>query len=144
MNNWSVMYVLTWHNLTHWGRVRNICVDEISYRRRQAIIWTNAGLLSIKILGKNLNEIVIKIQTFSFKKMHSKISSGKWRPFCLGLNVLSQLTHWCLVTHIHLSELDYSWYSEWLVAYSEPSHDLNQWWLIVNWNQRNTDNFESQ
>ena len=26
--------------------------------------------------------------TFSLKKMHLKMSSGKWRPFCLGLNVL--------------------------------------------------------
>ena len=25
----------------------------------------------------------------SFKKMHLKQSSGKWRPFCLGLNVLT-------------------------------------------------------
>ena len=30
------------------------------------------------------------------------MSSGKCRPFCLGLNVL---THWDLVTHICLSEL---------------------------------------
>ena len=26
--------------------------------------------------------------TFSFKKTHLKMSSGKWRPFCLDLNVL--------------------------------------------------------
>ena len=32
--------------------------------------------------------MLIKIQTFSFKKMHFKVSSTKWRPFCLGLNVL--------------------------------------------------------
>ena len=30
--------------------------------------------------------------TFSFKKMHLKILSGKWWPFCLSLNVL--LIHW--------------------------------------------------
>ena len=29
------------------------------------------------------------IQTFSFKKMHLKIFSAKWRTFCLGLNVLN-------------------------------------------------------
>ena len=28
------------------------------------------------------------IQRFSFKKMHWKMSFVKWRPFCLGLNVL--------------------------------------------------------
>ena len=28
---------------------------------------------------------------FSFKKMHVKMSSGKWRPFCICLNVLRAL-----------------------------------------------------
>ena len=50
--------------------------------RRHAIIWTNAGLLLIRTLGTNVSEILITIQTFSFKKMHLKISSAKWRPFC--------------------------------------------------------------
>ena len=54
----------------------------------QAIIWTNAGILLIGPMGTKFNEILIEIQTFSFKKMHLKTSSGKWRPFCLGLNVL--------------------------------------------------------
>ena len=56
--------------------------------RRQAIIWTNARILLIGPLGTNFSEILIGIETFSFKKMHLKISSAKWRPFCLGLNVL--------------------------------------------------------
>ena len=45
-------------------------------------------MLSIGPLGTNFNEISIGIQTFSFKKMHFKMASAKWRPFCLGLNVL--------------------------------------------------------
>ena len=56
--------------------------------RRQAITWTNAGILLIGLLGTNFSEIWIGIQTFSFKKMHLKMSSGKRRPFCLCLNVL--------------------------------------------------------
>ena len=56
--------------------------------RRQAIIWTNAGILLIGPLRTNLNEILIEIHAFSFKKMHLKMSSGKWQPSCLGLNVL--------------------------------------------------------
>ena len=40
-------------------------------------------------LGTNFSEILIEIFTFSFKKMHFKMSSGKWRPFCLSLNVLT-------------------------------------------------------
>ena len=62
--------------------------NGLSPGRRQAIIWTNAGILLIGPLGTNFNEIVIEIHTFSFKKIHFKMSSGKWRPFCLGLNVL--------------------------------------------------------
>ena len=57
--------------------------------RCQAIIWTNAGILLIGPLGTNSSDFFIKIHTFSFKKMHLKRSSGKWRPFCLGLTVLN-------------------------------------------------------
>ena len=83
-------------SLTHWGRVTHICVNKLtiigsdnglSPGRRQAINWTNAGILLIGPLGTNFSEILIEIKTFSFKKMHLKMS-GKWRPSCLGLNVL--------------------------------------------------------
>ena len=57
--------------------------------RRQAIIWTNAGILLIGPLGTNFSEILIEILTFSFKKMRLKVLSAKRRPFCLGLNVLT-------------------------------------------------------
>ena len=86
--------------LTHWGRVTHICVGKLiiigsdnglSPGRRQAIIWTNAGIWSMGPLGTNLSDILIEIHTFSFKKMHFKMSSAKWRLFCLGLNVLNQI-----------------------------------------------------
>ena len=63
--------------------------NGLSSDRRQAIIWANDGILLIINLGKNLSEILIEIYTFSFKKMHLKMSSGKWLPSCLGLNVLT-------------------------------------------------------
>ena len=50
----------------------------------QAIIWTNAGVLSIQPIGTNFSEILIKIQNFSFTKMHLKIPPAKWPPFCQG------------------------------------------------------------
>ena len=62
--------------------------NGLSPGRRHAIIWTIAGIFLIGPLGTNFSEIFIRIQTFSFKKMHLKMSSAKWRPFCLGLNVL--------------------------------------------------------
>ena len=86
--------------LTHWGRVTHICVSKLTIigsdnglapGRRQTIIWTNDGLLLIGPSGTNFNEILIGIQTFSFKKMHLKISSAKWRSIWLGLNVLSDI-----------------------------------------------------
>ena len=47
-------------------------------------------MLLIRTLGTNLSEILSKIQTFSFKKMHLKMLLGKRRLFCLSLNVLMQ------------------------------------------------------
>ena len=56
--------------------------------RRHAIILTSAGLLSIGPLGTNSSEIIINVQNVSFTKMFLKISSAKWRPFCLGRDEL--------------------------------------------------------
>ena len=50
----------------------------------QVITQTNADLLSIGPLGTNFSEIWIKIQDFSFKKMHLNILSAKLWPFCPG------------------------------------------------------------
>ena len=101
--------------LTHWGRVTHVCVSKLtiigsnnglSPDRRQAIIWTNAGLLLIGPFGTNFSEILIEILTFSFKKMRLKVSSAKRRPFCLGLNALKVLhytdTDLSLSTHFYV------------------------------------------
>ena len=85
--------------ITHWGWVTHICVSKqtiigsdncLSPGRRQAIIWTNAGILLIGPFGTNFSGILIKIYIFSFKKMHLKMSSGNWQPFYLGLKVINQ------------------------------------------------------
>ena len=83
--------------LTHWGRVTHVCVgkltiiavyNDLSPGQRQAIIWINAHLLSIGPLWTNFSEIWIEIHIISFEKIHLKMSSGIWRPSCLGLIVL--------------------------------------------------------
>ena len=93
------------HGLTHWGRVTHICVSKLtiigsdnglSPSRRQAIIWTYAGILLIRPSGTNFSETLIEIDVFTFKKMHLKMSSSKCRPFCLGLNVLSKIMAWII------------------------------------------------
>ena len=75
--------------LNHWGRVTHISVskliiissdDGLSPGRRHAIIWTNARKLLFGPPGTNFSEILIQIHTFSFNKMHLKMSSGKWWP----------------------------------------------------------------
>ena len=66
--------------------------NGLSPIRRQAITSTNAVLLSIGLLGTSFSEILIGIMSFSWEKMHLKMSSGKWQPFCPGLNVLKQTT----------------------------------------------------
>ena len=90
--------------LTHWGQVTHIWVSKLTITgsdnglspgRRQAIIWTNAGILLIRILGTNFSEIPGEIHSFAFKKMHLKMSSAKGRLFSLGLNeLISKIKLW--------------------------------------------------
>ena len=68
--------------LTHWGRVKHIYVSKLttigsdnglSSGRRQAIIWTNDGILLIRTLGANFSDILSEIHSFSFKKIRKAI-----------------------------------------------------------------------
>ena len=63
-----------WQILT----VTHICVSDLiiigsdnglSPGRRQAIIWTNTGIVLIGPVETNFSEILIEIQIFSFKNM---------------------------------------------------------------------------
>ena len=72
------------HAWTHWGRVTHICVSNLtiigsdhgwSPGRRQAIIRTNTWILLIGPSGTNFIEMLVGNQTFSFRKMHLKMSS---------------------------------------------------------------------
>ena len=93
--------------------------NGLSPGRRQAIIWTNAGILLIGTLGTNFIEILIEILIFSFKKMHLIVSSAKRRPFCPGLNVLRLGT--CRL-HLHMPNLQMSCrYFDYLTRYQDSS-----------------------
>ena len=60
------------------GKSTIIASDNgLSPDRRQAIIWTNAGILLIRSLGTNFSDFLSEIRAFSFKKMHLKMSSAK-------------------------------------------------------------------
>ena len=112
--------------LIHWGLVTHICLSELTIIAsnnglspgwRQAIIWNNDGLLLIEPLGTNFCEISIRIQTFSFKKMHLNMSSAKWHPFCLGLNVLT------LISVLPLSPSCWLWCH--VVCYIGPNYNTH-------------------
>ena len=72
---------ISWANkLTHWSRVMPIIYiysskltiigsdNGLSPGQRQAIIWTNAGILLIQTLGAKVSEILSDIHTFPFEE----------------------------------------------------------------------------
>ena len=95
---------IIWHHhrpmsLTHWGWVMYKCFSNLTIimsdngllpSHCHAIFWTSAGMLLIGHLETNLSAILIKIHTFSLKKIHLKLLSAKWQPFCLSLIVLKE------------------------------------------------------
>ena len=69
------------HCFTQWlvacpvpSHYLNLCYNIVNSTLRDKLQW-----------NLNRNPYIF----FSFKKMHLKMSFGKWRPFCIGLNVLT-------------------------------------------------------
>ena len=115
---WKFLFhTVSLHNsLTHWCRVIHICIGNLTITgsdngfalaRRRAIIWTNAGILLIGPLGTKFSDILIAIHTFSFKKMHFKLSSAKWQPFRLGLDMLNRPQITRSHPHVYNSIIEY-------------------------------------
>ena len=102
-------------HLSHWGRVTHICASKLSHLwfRQWLVAWTAASHYPNQCRNIVNWTISIEIDTFSCKKMHLKMSSGKWRPFCLDLNVLTTLTH-TIVTSFLLNVAD------WQSLYKQP------------------------
>ena len=82
--------------LTHWGRVTHICISKLniigsdnglSPGWRQAIIWTNTGILLTGPLGTklewNLNRNVYIFINKYFWKCHLKMAVILWWPQCV-------------------------------------------------------------
>ena len=93
-------FVITaFEELAHSGQVTHICVSKLTIiisdngllpGRRQAIIWTNAGILLTDPLETSISETVIEIYTFSLTKMHLEMLSILSRP--QGLVCLKQVS----------------------------------------------------
>ena len=106
--------------LTHWGRVTHICVSKLpsigsdnglSPGRRQAIIWTNAGILLIGALGTNVSEILVKIVHFHWRKCFWKCRLEKGghlvsASMCWAIDLTSRWTEaqgsaFCVLAKVH-------------------------------------------
>ena len=85
-------YNSTHRALTHLPLGAHIYVSESALVQIMVWCWIGVkplskpimGLLSIRPLGTNFSKILIKTSNFSFVKMHLKITSTKWQPFCPG------------------------------------------------------------
>ena len=105
--------------LTHWGRVTHICVNKItiigsdnglSPGRRQAIIWTIAGILLIEPRGTSFNRnSIIFIHENEFESVVCEMAAILFRPQCvkaLPVGTISVTGKWgtglrgkCLLCH---------------------------------------------
>ena len=86
--------IMTSHGITHWGRVTHIRVGNLtiigldnglSPNRRQAIIWTYAGILLFEPLRINLSGILyemycIIIQNNEFEQVVCKMAANCFAP----------------------------------------------------------------
>ena len=75
-----------WNLLTDWGLLTHVCVSKSttigSYNGLSPAAPNHyPGILIIRTSDPNFNEIITENHTFSFKKMHVKTSSAKWRLF---------------------------------------------------------------
>ena len=92
--------------------LRHICVGKLtiigsdnglSSGRRQAIIWTNAGIFLNWPLGANFSETLIEIHIFSFKNMHLKMSADIFsRPHCVKCWPMISICVRPLYANIHM------------------------------------------
>ena len=115
--------------LTHWSRVTHICVSKLTIigsdngvapGRRQAIIWTSAGILLIQTLGTNFNEnLRWNSCIFIQETMYWKMLSAKWCPICLGLNVFKVIIQ-CMFKYIIEWIMRLQWFDKNLLCRPNP------------------------
>ena len=119
-------------SVIYWDRVTHICVGNLniigsnnglSPGRRQAIIWTNAGILLIRPLGTNIQWNLDRNSYIFIQEKAFKTSSGKRRPFCPGRNVFL----------IRIIDLHNRWSS--VVTFCLFWHNLAMYRPVSNWTQ---------
>ena len=85
--------------LTHLPRVPHICIGELGQlwfrlwlgAEQAPSHYMNQSTLTVnRTLRNKLQWNLNRNTKLSFMKMDFTLSSGKWRPFCLGLNLLRE------------------------------------------------------
>ena len=94
---------------------------------RQVIIWNNAGILLIGPIGTNFSEILFKIDTFSFKKMHLKnvlyeIAAILSRPQCVNTETKMSSFWWNFHHWLHRK------LSKWQLSVQPVTKISSKWW----------------
>ena len=109
--NYYGIYILTkvYSCLTHWSRVTHICVSKLTIAgsdnglspgRRQAIIWTNAGIMLIRpklqwnfnrnynvfIQENEFENVVCEVAAILSRPQLVKICFGNYMPECCFFN----------------------------------------------------------
>ena len=91
-----------------------------------------AEILLIGPLGTNFSEILIEIYIFSSMKIHLKLSSGIWRPFCFGLNVLKKTEPFTGINCGRKSSIQRDPIGRWRAShlYNSSSSNGNWSWVV--------------
>ena len=114
-NDWrylSLVWSICSSKVNSLSRVTHICVTKLTIiGSDNGLVPTSAGILLIRTLETNFSEILGKIHSFSFKKMHLKMSSANGHLFSLGLNELKCYVRNTQPSHGRLSVVQLSYYS---------------------------------
>ena len=87
-----IYYISSWLTETWWCICVSVYFVNIGSLTGFEAAWGQIEFLSIAPFRTNFTEIWIKIQNFSFQKMHLKMSLANiwpYWPFCSGHNVLN-------------------------------------------------------
>ena len=118
------------------------------------LMWSASQYLLI-LVNINIQSAMRIHRSNSLCKCIREISNFVSTDFGLPLSgggVSAGSTHLPLGLHIFMSESGQHWFRWWLVAYSSPSHYLNDHWVIINripgnklqWNFNHNTKFLSQ
>ena len=114
------LFTLHWFLSKHnWQHRRGYLVREKPTVGLKQMIFPHECWYTVNsTCAKNFSEILNELYIFSFKKMDLRMPSGNWRPFCLGLNILTSISP-------HLIPIA-------ILFVTQPFMILNDWttWLI--------------